>query len=82
MSILTFIFQPLYIKFIHKIQGLIYNSATALIVAEKIRQKVEEMNRLYGEKQVALTVSLGVSSTVPELGTSEEEFIERADSYL
>jgi len=58
------------------------NREQALIIAEKIRQDVEVMNLLSGKTQISLTVSLGVSSTVPEIGASEVAFIERADNNL
>ena len=58
------------------------NKEQALIMAEKIRQTVENMDPLYEETNVSLTVSLGVSSIVPELGASEEAFIKQADNNL
>ncbi|MCG8689312.1 MAG: GGDEF domain-containing protein [Desulfobacterales bacterium] len=54
----------------------------ALAVAEKIRQKVETMNPRYGQADIALTVSLGVASVIPELGMSEEDLIAMADNNL
>jgi diguanylate cyclase (GGDEF)-like protein len=58
------------------------NKEQALIVAEEIRQTVEDMALLYEETNISLTVSLGVSSIVPELGASEEAFIKRVDNNL
>jgi len=58
------------------------NRERALIMAEKIRHEVEAMKVIYDETHIPLTVSLGVSSIVPELGTPEEAFIERADNNL
>lgn len=58
------------------------NKEQAIIMAEKIRHKVEVMKLPYGETHIALTISIGVSSMVPELGMSEEAFIERADNNL
>ncbi|WDP92362.1 MAG: GGDEF domain-containing protein [Desulfobacter sp.] len=58
------------------------NREQALVMAEKIRQKVKKMDQPYGATQISLTVSIGVSSIVPEPGMSEEEFIERADNNL
>ncbi len=59
------------------------NREQALIQAEKIRHEVEVMKAspIRGI-QIALTVSLGVSSIVPEFGASEEAFIEQADNNL
>ncbi len=54
----------------------------AQVMAEKIRQSVEDMDPVYGETAISLTVSLGVSSMVPEIGASEEEFIKRVDKNL
>jgi len=58
------------------------NREQALTMAEKIRQTAEEMDPVYGETRIFLTISLGVSSIVPEFNASEEAFIEQADNNL
>lgn len=56
----------------------------ALIIAEKIRQQVEELNILHESSKVCAhaTISLGVASIAPKSGKNEKELIEMADLAL
>ncbi|WP_148227894.1 sensor domain-containing diguanylate cyclase [Desulfarculus baarsii] len=51
----------------------------AFKLAEKIRRKVGELTVIYNEKQIKLTISLGVASFNPGDEPSIEEVIRRAD---
>jgi len=53
----------------------------AMIVAEKIRAKVENLEIIYGIRRLQVTVSLGVS-VFPRNATEKEELIRKADEAL
>lgn len=54
----------------------------AAIVAEEIRRRVEELGIVNENVQTVITVSLGVSSVVPDDKMTPEELIETADKAL
>lgn len=54
----------------------------ALVVAERIRTAVEDIDPYHGEIKIAFTVSVGVASCIPSPGFKEVQLIEKADSAL
>lgn len=54
----------------------------ALKMAEKIRQKIENMTIKYGEHSISFTASLGVACQIPENGSTEISLIHKADTAL
>jgi len=54
----------------------------AVNLAEKIRKAVEKMDAHYDEIQILLTVSIGVSSIIPQPGDLETTLIKQADNAL
>jgi diguanylate cyclase (GGDEF)-like protein len=53
----------------------------ALIISERIRKKIETTSVVFGNKNVCVTVSGGVSS-FPEDGSTKEDIINNADNVL
>jgi len=53
----------------------------AMMLAERIRRKIESNTIGYQEKQVAITVSIGVS-TFPEHGTDIEKLVKASDDAM
>lgn len=54
----------------------------ALIVAERIRQHVEKSRVIYDEKELSVTISIGVTQFDPAQDTGKNTLIERADRAL
>jgi diguanylate cyclase (GGDEF)-like protein len=57
------------------------NAPQAMIVAEKIRAMVENLEIMHGKKRLHVTISLGVS-TYPLHAGEKEELIRLADAAL
>jgi diguanylate cyclase len=54
----------------------------AVIVAEKIRQRIETTNFKFNGHSVFITISIGLVSRIPERNSSEDEFLSYADDAL
>jgi len=54
----------------------------ALIVSERIRSTVEETTVIYGDKQLNVTVSVGLTQFDPQLDSDKKDLIDRADKAL
>ena len=56
--------------------------AEAMLLADRLRQKVEDAVFSYGAHRLKVTVSIGVSTWKPELKENFEELVHQADSAL
>lgn len=54
----------------------------AVVVADKIRASVEDIDPYHGNMKISFTVSVGVASCIPYPGYKEVQLIEKADSAL
>lgn len=54
----------------------------AIDVAERVRDAVEQYPFISGEIQIPLTISIGVSRTVPQLADSPQQLLDEADKAL
>lgn len=58
------------------------NSKGAMIIAERIRHQIENLNIVFSEQKIAITASLGVASFVPNNNKTAQSLIELADKAL
>ena len=58
------------------------NISGAHLIAERIRQRIEKLQLHCQDKQVQLTISIGISSITPRLGSSTIDLIASADQAL
>ncbi|ULQ58700.1 GGDEF domain-containing protein [Brucepastera parasyntrophica] len=56
--------------------------ATAKKIAERIRSSIENLDILYDEQHLSLTISIGVAEYNSEVDTSPKKLVERADKAL
>lgn len=54
----------------------------AASLAEKVRSEIENMSMFYYNHRIGATVSLGISSCVPELEDKKETLLQKADKAL
>ncbi|PCK08042.1 MAG: hypothetical protein COA42_11140 [Alteromonadaceae bacterium] len=65
--------------------GIVYlgtSGEQALVLADKLRVKFEQSTLAWGGLELGVTISIGVSSTVPSRGSLISEAIDRADKAL
>ncbi|WP_413702254.1 GGDEF domain-containing protein [Psychromonas sp. KJ10-10] len=58
------------------------NQQKAIAFAEKIRKSIEVLSCQAGRDKISLTVSIGVASIIPQLGSTEQCLIKMADKAL
>lgn len=54
----------------------------ALALAERLRERVEHTHFQFHDKEIPFTISIGISVCIPEVGHTNEQFIEQADIAL